>query len=262
MAHTAQRQLRCAVNRKEKAAVYLETLLRNVNSKDLTQSSFGIQINQTIFMPLMLLDNGPEWVHALQTLVPLSSENEVALWQQAELTHYSIHFQNRTTCISVGCTLVRNSTKSLEALGGNWDTVYTGGSSTVGGDLMRASVAPSALLTRVVGVFQSHFYRSMDSICALLPLYESMEKVDAVPPSWSGPGIVYFGGNPACVFLSSASSYPQTQFNFDGTCQERTQFSIHFDPSSVLFSVFMTDITLDKVTQTCSSSIQLAEVCS
>ncbi|KAF0734813.1 hypothetical protein Ae201684P_005477 [Aphanomyces euteiches] len=102
IAHTAQRHLRCAVHRKEKAAVDLETLLRNVNSKDLTQSSFGIQTNPTIFMPLMLLDSGPD-------ASALMFENEVALWQQAGLTHYSIHFLNQFVYAAENSVTIVNS---------------------------------------------------------------------------------------------------------------------------------------------------------
>ncbi|KAH9107561.1 hypothetical protein AeMF1_017135 [Aphanomyces euteiches] len=86
IAHTAQRHLRCAVHRKEKDAVDLETLLRNVNSKDLTQSSFGIQTNPTTFMPLMLLDSGPD---ASALIVGERSRSVATSWIDALLNPFS-----------------------------------------------------------------------------------------------------------------------------------------------------------------------------
>ncbi|CAK4104350.1 unnamed protein product [Aphanomyces euteiches] len=111
IAHTVQRQRRCESNKQENAAVYLETLLRNVETKDLTQSSFGIQLNQTILTPLLLLNEGPEWVKALKSLTRLSLEDEVALWQQYGLMHYKIQYQN---CFIYG---LDNSITVVNALG-------------------------------------------------------------------------------------------------------------------------------------------------
>ncbi|KAH9192358.1 hypothetical protein AeNC1_005672, partial [Aphanomyces euteiches] len=324
IAHTVQRQRRCESNKQENAAVYLETLLRNVETKDLTQSSFGIQLNQTILTPLLLLNEGPEWVKALKSLTRLSLEDEVALWQQYGLMHYKIEYQNRfmygldnsitvvnalgvvqsmkvhsssywdlstarwtvrilywglwndmTTCITLGCSLLRKSNNSLQALVGNQDTIFTSGSTSAAGDLMRASVGPFGrwdihyivpprILLRIVAQFQSHFYRLMDLTPSLGLLYESIEDldIDVVPPAWKGPGMIYFGGNFACACLSSSTPYPQTQFSFDGTCQEQTRFSIHFDPTSVLFATLMSNIALNEISSLCSSSSSLANVCS
>ncbi|RHZ34548.1 hypothetical protein DYB31_012837, partial [Aphanomyces astaci] len=61
MAHTSARQRRCAARQLTNAGVYMETMLRNVDSDDLTLSAYGIQINQTILAPLMVLPGGPEW---------------------------------------------------------------------------------------------------------------------------------------------------------------------------------------------------------
>ncbi|RHY49126.1 hypothetical protein DYB34_011185, partial [Aphanomyces astaci] len=97
MAHTSARQRRCAARQLTNAGVYMETMLRNVDSDDLTLSAYGIQINQTILAPLMVLPGGPEWVIALhrQTSNWLPEADEVALWRQHGLRHLSLQFQNR-----------------------------------------------------------------------------------------------------------------------------------------------------------------------
>ncbi|KAF0720111.1 Aste57867_553 [Aphanomyces stellatus] len=94
MAHTQIRQHRCLKNQVANAALYMETLLRNVAASDLTQSAFGISINQTILTPVTTLPNGKAWVSALYTLKGLSVADEVAMWQQNNLKHWTIQYQN------------------------------------------------------------------------------------------------------------------------------------------------------------------------
>ncbi|KAF0726615.1 hypothetical protein Ae201684_015236 [Aphanomyces euteiches] len=95
MAQTAKRQLRCAKNRATNAAVYLEALLRNVNMTDLSTSSIGILMNTTILSPMMSDAKGQVWINAWMNRRPTSIAEEVSLWDQQGLTHYSIQFQNR-----------------------------------------------------------------------------------------------------------------------------------------------------------------------
>ncbi|KAG9406933.1 hypothetical protein AC1031_003258 [Aphanomyces cochlioides] len=191
MAHTAKRQLRCASRQIDNAAVYLEALLRNVDPLDLTQSAYGVQINQIVLTAVASTTEGSAWVTALKNYTWGAISDEVALWQQYNLTRYSIQFENRfqmgllnsisivnafgthrsmtttsvayvsrglatwstkyissgfwndmTKCVSLGCTLVRNMTNSMEAMGRNWDTVYTGTTVTIGGDLVRSFIGP------------------------------------------------------------------------------------------------------------------------
>ncbi|KAF0708758.1 hypothetical protein As57867_006209, partial [Aphanomyces stellatus] len=96
MAHTAARQQRCGnPGRRNNAAVVFETLLRNIVTSDLTSTAFGIGINQTVLMPVLTLPNGQDWVQALLTHTWPPLADEVALWQQHGLTHYTIQYQNR-----------------------------------------------------------------------------------------------------------------------------------------------------------------------
>ncbi|KAH9192352.1 hypothetical protein AeNC1_005666, partial [Aphanomyces euteiches] len=305
MAHTAQRQQRCELSKRENAALYLESLLRNVETKDLTQSAFGIQINQTILRPLLLLNQGPVWLKVLLSLTRLSLEDEVALWRKYGLMYYKIAYQNRfiygldnsitvVNALGVSQSMKVHYSYYADLTSARWTTrissreiptirwkpwVETGMRSfqvdSAAGDLMRASVGPFAnwdmeyispptALVRIVAQFQSHFYRLVESTPSLGLLYESIEDldIDVVPPAWKGPGMIYFGGNFACACLSSSTPYPQTQFSFDGTCQEQTRFSIHFDPTSVLFATLMSNIALNEISSLCSSSSSLANVCS
>ncbi|KAF0704196.1 hypothetical protein As57867_007385, partial [Aphanomyces stellatus] len=95
MAHTAIRQQRCLKSQTANAAMYLEVLLRNVVTADLTQSNFGNQLNQTILTPLRSLPHGEAWVHALLNLMWPSIEDEVQLWQQHGLAYYMLQYENR-----------------------------------------------------------------------------------------------------------------------------------------------------------------------
>ncbi|KAG9401492.1 hypothetical protein AC1031_009353 [Aphanomyces cochlioides] len=78
MAHTAKRQLRCAKSYYDNAAVHLESLLRNVNHIALAESSYGVQINQTILIAVTTVPGGSAW-----KLICYG------------LTHYVTQFQNR-----------------------------------------------------------------------------------------------------------------------------------------------------------------------
>ncbi|RHY34890.1 hypothetical protein DYB32_000579 [Aphanomyces invadans] len=96
MAHSPLRQQRCANRQQDNAAMYLESLLRNVNSSDLTESSFGHSINQTILTPMLDMAGGPAWVHQLVAMSEwLSVKDEVEWWHEHGLAHWTIQMQNR-----------------------------------------------------------------------------------------------------------------------------------------------------------------------
>ncbi|RHY33469.1 hypothetical protein DYB32_001621 [Aphanomyces invadans] len=97
MAHTAARQRRCASRRLDNAGVYLEVVLRNVDYDDLTLSSYGIQVHQTILAPIHAMPGGPAWVTSVynHTLQWIPAEDEVSLWRRHGLRHFTLQFQNR-----------------------------------------------------------------------------------------------------------------------------------------------------------------------
>ncbi|KAG9397900.1 hypothetical protein AC1031_016489 [Aphanomyces cochlioides] len=111
VAHTAKRQKRCGQQYADNAAVYLEALLRNVDTTDLTSSSIGIQINQTILAFLLPDVIGRKWVTSLMSRPSLSAADEAALWRQYGIMRYNLQFQNR---FQYG---IEDSIKVVNALG-------------------------------------------------------------------------------------------------------------------------------------------------
>ncbi|KAG9400120.1 hypothetical protein AC1031_011030 [Aphanomyces cochlioides] len=324
MAHTARRQERCYVNQRDNAAVYMEALLRNVNSNDLAQSSYGIQINQMILTPITMLPGGPPWISSLPNRTQISLEDEIAFWRQYGLTRYTIQYQNRfqygldssitivnafgvtqtmkihsspytdrgsaiwttrvafcgiwndfSSCNGFHCSLVRSSNNSLEAQGRNWDVIYTGGGPSIGGDLMRVALGPYVnwdlhyipappSLVEIFAAFQSHVCKiARLAATADVSPFSGIENadIDIVPPEWRYDGMVYYGANPPCAILATPQTYVQMPFRFDDTCHALSQFSIHINPTSLLFSVVLANVTLDQVPRICSCSLTLASTC-
>ncbi|KAF0717924.1 Aste57867_2013 [Aphanomyces stellatus] len=95
LAHTITRQQRCIKSQSANAAMYLETLLRNAVENDLNQSTFGIEINQTILTPVTTLPNGQTWVTSLFAHEWLTLQDEVGYMQRHGLEYYQIQYQNR-----------------------------------------------------------------------------------------------------------------------------------------------------------------------
>ncbi|KAH9056181.1 hypothetical protein Ae201684P_021918 [Aphanomyces euteiches] len=120
MAHTAKRQLRCALRQYDNAAVHLETLARNVDPTDWAQSSYGVQINQIIFSAVVQTTEGSAWLAALNAHKWGAVSDEVAFWQQNGLTRFTIQSQNR---FLLG---YENTITVVNALGvGRWMTTHS-----------------------------------------------------------------------------------------------------------------------------------------
>ncbi|KAH9134713.1 hypothetical protein AeRB84_019590 [Aphanomyces euteiches] len=111
MAHTAKRQLRCALRQNDNAAVYLEALLRNVITVDLTQSAYGLQMNQIILTAVATTPEGSIWVSKLRNHTWSSVADEVSVWSEHGLLRYNIQWHNRFQ------TGIFNSIKIVNALG-------------------------------------------------------------------------------------------------------------------------------------------------
>ncbi|RHY64487.1 hypothetical protein DYB30_001979 [Aphanomyces astaci] len=94
MAHTVKRQQRCKQRQGTNAAVYLESLLRNVDASDLLLSSFGQTLYATILTPLGNMTGGAAWVQTLPVTWP-SVADEVQWWSRHSVTHWTIPMQNR-----------------------------------------------------------------------------------------------------------------------------------------------------------------------
>ncbi|CAK4079679.1 unnamed protein product [Aphanomyces euteiches] len=244
MAHTAKRQLRCAKSYYDNAAVHLESLLRNVNHIDLAESSYGVQINQTILSAVTTIPGGSAWVNYIQNH-EWGLSQEVDFWRSYGLTHYATQFQNRyqagylnrsaitnalgmsrsitistvpffsrslslwstryinigwwtdmSKCVPIGATMIRNTNTSVKALGRNWKTIYIGSTTTVGGDIVRASIGPfmswdtklitpPSSLLNVIAKFHAQLYDRLRSDLLLSESFQAISEsdIDVVPPT-------------------------------------------------------------------------------
>ncbi|KAG9406929.1 hypothetical protein AC1031_003254 [Aphanomyces cochlioides] len=95
LAHTAKRQQRCVKHQYTNAAVHLEAVLRNVDPIDLAQSSYGVQINQTILSAVVQTPEGSAWLAAIRDRHWGSVSDEVAFWRSNGLDQFAIQPQNR-----------------------------------------------------------------------------------------------------------------------------------------------------------------------
>ncbi|KAG9401462.1 hypothetical protein AC1031_009327 [Aphanomyces cochlioides] len=146
-------------------------------------------------------------------------------------------------CVGLGATMIRNATNSIEALGRNWDTMYTGTTSTVGGDIFRSYIGPfmnwdtklvnppSSLLTAMAN-FQAQLYSN-----SFQAITES--DIDVVPANWGGQGMLYYGGNPLCALITPSRTYVQMPFTFEDACQRQDRLAITFSRPAMLFSMWM-----------------------
>ncbi|KAF0713078.1 hypothetical protein As57867_004519, partial [Aphanomyces stellatus] len=94
MAHTAPRQAKCNAGRTANAAVYLESLLRNVANTDLLSSTYYADIQSNIFTFVATTPNGASWVEGIQTHTWPSIADEATLWTIAGLTTFKNQLQN------------------------------------------------------------------------------------------------------------------------------------------------------------------------
>ncbi|KAF0730430.1 hypothetical protein Ae201684P_021757 [Aphanomyces euteiches] len=324
LAHTAKRQQRCVKHQYTNAAVHLEAVLRNVGPIDLAQSSYGVQINQTILSAVVQTPEGSAWLTAMRARNWGSVSDEAAFWRSNGLDQFAIQPQNRfqpgclntvtiinalgvsrtmtthsvpyivlglatwstkyissglwtdmTKCITLECTMVRNMNNSLEAIGRNWDTVYTGTALSTGSDLVRTFIGPlmnwdtfyivpPGSLINLVVVFQTQLYQRLQTDISFSSAYQGMVDVDidAVPPSWKGLGLSYFGGNPLCAPVASGKPFVQMPFSFDDACQLQQRFGITFTRPGVLFSAWMSQLTSRNVDGVCNCSVLSATACS
>ncbi|KAF0694392.1 Aste57867_14732 [Aphanomyces stellatus] len=94
MAHSAVRQARCASSMTTNGAVYLETMLRNVNGPQWMQC-WGAAFDVAIASAIQSSDAGRAWVAAMQTAPVHSSVTaEATVWANAKITRYDTQWQN------------------------------------------------------------------------------------------------------------------------------------------------------------------------
>ncbi|ETV73274.1 hypothetical protein H257_11815 [Aphanomyces astaci] len=94
MANSVQRQVRCSQNYTANGAVYLESVLRNVNWNRL-QSCWGSSLSTAIGTPLRQSDKGTKWWASIQsTSQTMTESDEVSYWQSFGVSLFSTDWQN------------------------------------------------------------------------------------------------------------------------------------------------------------------------
>ncbi|KAF0709033.1 hypothetical protein As57867_006104, partial [Aphanomyces stellatus] len=73
--------------------------------------------------------------------------------------------------------------------------------------------------------------------------------MDLVPPSWAGPSMAYYGGNPLCFSFKTSRPYPQMPFSYYDACQSQTRFAITLDRSNVFFAILAMSLNSPSVCQ-------------
>ncbi|KAF0691587.1 Aste57867_17216 [Aphanomyces stellatus] len=94
MAHTARRQAMCNTNRTTNAAVYLESLLRNVQTRDLLSSTYYPEIQSGLFAAARLTPSGAAWVWNIETHTWPSIPDEETFWRTFGITIFKNTLQN------------------------------------------------------------------------------------------------------------------------------------------------------------------------
>ncbi|RHZ02128.1 hypothetical protein DYB31_013925, partial [Aphanomyces astaci] len=112
MAHTIPRQQRCLQRDADNAAVFLESVLRNVNASDILDWELFDMLNQTLFTPL--LDHhhasGAAWVASILTrhsLLPVS--DEAAAWMSHGLARFTLQLQNKDAQLVEASILIEDA---------------------------------------------------------------------------------------------------------------------------------------------------------
>ncbi|KAH9109197.1 hypothetical protein AeMF1_015701, partial [Aphanomyces euteiches] len=92
MANSAARQLRCANNYLSNAAVYLESVLRNVQWVQL-RTCWGTSLDVAFGTPLSKIPTGASWWASVQSVIT-SEVDEMKYWKSFGLKSYATDWQN------------------------------------------------------------------------------------------------------------------------------------------------------------------------
>ncbi|KAF0739803.1 hypothetical protein Ae201684_004689 [Aphanomyces euteiches] len=184
-------------------------------------------------------------------------------------------WNDMSKCISIGANMLRNTSQSIEALGRNWDTIYTGATTTVGGDIVRAYVgpfmtwdtkvlSPPPSLLKMLANFHTQFYDLLRSDISFSSAYQNIfeSDIDVVPSNWGGQDMLYYGGNPMCSLITQSKTYVQMPFSFDDACQRQDRLAILFARTATLFSMWISQPqTSSTIATSCNLSLLNAITC-
>ncbi|KAF0688420.1 Aste57867_19936 [Aphanomyces stellatus] len=93
MAFSAERQERCERKDVDNGAMYLETILRNVNWPSLSVC-WGSALESAVFDPIRITNVGASWVNAMKTFNSRTINDEVHEWQGHGITRFTTLWQN------------------------------------------------------------------------------------------------------------------------------------------------------------------------
>ncbi|KAF0690715.1 Aste57867_17910 [Aphanomyces stellatus] len=135
MAHTALRQAACNSNRTTNAAVYLESLLRNVQTSDLLASTYYPEIQGGIFAAVQLTPMGAAWVNAIETHIWPSVADEESYWRAFGITTFKNQLQNYylegmddgisiVNALGISSRITIHSRPAIARSKGSWSTQY------------------------------------------------------------------------------------------------------------------------------------------
>ncbi|OQR89657.1 hypothetical protein ACHHYP_06143 [Achlya hypogyna] len=91
---TQRRATRCHVKYSANAGVYLEILLRNVDSASLLTDDFAVPLQVAIFEPMAATPRGLAWVNAMFHHTWLPVADEVAYWHASGLSYWQTQVTN------------------------------------------------------------------------------------------------------------------------------------------------------------------------
>ncbi|KAG9398843.1 hypothetical protein AC1031_014161 [Aphanomyces cochlioides] len=107
MANSAARQIRCANNYSTNAAVYLESVLRNVQLPQL-RSCWGTSLDIALGAPLKNLPNGTTWWMSVQS-AKIPEDDELKYWHSFGMTTYATDWQNYKSIGIIESFNIRNA---------------------------------------------------------------------------------------------------------------------------------------------------------
>ncbi|KAF0682437.1 Aste57867_25450 [Aphanomyces stellatus] len=281
VAHTAARQARCRTRYANNGAVYMESMLRNV---DWTAwyAKWGLKFEIAYGNALEESAGGMAWINQTSTArYGVTVDSEVEYWTACNISQYIIPWHNANIggfdnyvvvqtalrsysiavnhiqsawighwtsvtasigvwndlgyAVDVNASLVRNATNSFTKLESSLNPeMWTGGyPSTPWSILFHDEIGPFASVdliyvlppTSIIQLYQSTclaFLQDLQTNSQLNQVYQDTANTatfDMVPPTWIGPNVMYFGGNPLC-YSGDAQAYVQQSFGFDDACTE------------------------------------------
>ncbi|KDO18519.1 hypothetical protein SPRG_21686 [Saprolegnia parasitica CBS 223.65] len=204
VAHTLQRQERCAQRYVYNAAVYYEAYLRNTNVPAFLRK-FGTPGNEfyvAILAAILASPRGPSWLDAVSNALPTTSvAQEVAYWRRVPLTEFVYVWQNAGITGIAETLIIRNALGIDETI-----TVK--------------SVPHTTYMTAVPG----DAFRALP-VATLAPF----------PPTWRSDMYAFYGGNILCLY-GGPLPFVQESFSTDDGCVTQAPLRVPTSRFSLLFA--------------------------